>query len=181
MAETFLTPASSAVYDQYSFVIYRLAVQATGAHALVAASNPVDHAQPLGHDLEALRALVDESTRLGFHRESEQSDRNMGGWQSSLRAFLESLPDHVIAVVDEAYYEYACDPHDEAGYPDTLSWLDEFPNLVIVRTFSKAYGLAGFACRLCYSAPGIAELLNRVRQPFNVNSVAQAGRSVAAL
>ena len=175
LAETFLTEQTTAVYDQYSFVVYRLAVQATGARALVAASNPTDHEQPLGHDLDAMHALVDESTRLVF---IANPNNPTGTWITSehLYGFLKSLPAHVIAVVDEAYFEYA---HGD-GYPDTLSWLDEFPNLVLVRTFSKAYGLAALRVGYGISAPGIAELLNRVRQPFNVNSVAQAG-AVAAL
>ncbi len=175
LAETFLTDKSAAIYDQYSFVIYRLAVQATGARALVAASNPADHEQPLGHDLDAMAALVDDSTRLVF---IANPNNPTGSWVTDvqLRAFLESLPAHVIAVVDEAYYEYA---HGE-NYPDTLAWLKDFPNLVIVRTFSKAYGLAALRVGYGISAPGIAELLNRVRQPFNVNSVAQAA-AVAAL
>jgi histidinol-phosphate aminotransferase len=175
LAETFLTASASAVYDQYSFVVYRLAVQAAGARALVAASNPADHGQPLGHDLDAMLSLIDESTRLVF---IANPNNPTGTWvePDALREFLRQLPAHVIAVVDEAYYEYACSDDD----PDTLSWLDEFPNLVVVRTFSKAYGLAGLRVGYCVSAPGIAELLNRVRQPFNVNSVAQAA-AVAAL
>jgi histidinol-phosphate aminotransferase len=175
LAETFLTEHTAAVYDQYSFVVYRLAVQATGARALVAASNPVEHAQPLGHDLDAMRALVDDTTRLVF---IANPNNPTGTWVTAeqLHAFLNSLPAHVIAVVDEAYCEYARGD----DYPDTLAWLDEFPNLVLVRTFSKAYGLAALRVGYSISAPGIAELLNRVRQPFNVNAVAQAA-AVAVL
>ncbi|MDP7093848.1 MAG: histidinol-phosphate transaminase, partial [Gammaproteobacteria bacterium] len=169
LAECFLTPETSAVYDRYSFVVYRLAVQATGAEARIASSNAPDHAQPFGHDLDAMLALVDETTRLVF---IANPNNPTGTWVDSemLHDFLRALPDHVIAVVDEAYYEYAVGE----DYPDTLTWLDQFPNLVILRTFSKAYGLAGLRVGYGISAPGIAELLNRVRQPFNVNSVAQA-------
>jgi histidinol-phosphate aminotransferase len=172
LAETFLTPEVSAIYDQYSFVVYRLAVQATGATARVARSNPREHAQPLGHDLDAMLALVDEQTRLVF---IANPNNPTGTWLSSakLYSFLQQLPDHVIAVIDEAYYEYAsCDSGDD--YPNALKWLDEFPNLVVMRTFSKAYGLAGLRIGYGVSSPGIAELLNRVRQPFNVNSLAQS-------
>jgi histidinol-phosphate aminotransferase len=175
LAETFLTAATAAVYDQYSFVVYRLAVQAVGAHALVAASHPAKHEQPFGHDLGAMLSLVDDATRLVF---IANPNNPTGTWfgQAALRSFLQQLPEHVIAIVDEAYYEYACGD----DFPDTLPLLKEFPNLVVVRTFSKAYGLAGLRVGYCISASGIAELLNRVRQPFNVNSVAQAG-AVAAL
>jgi histidinol-phosphate aminotransferase len=182
LAETFLTPQVSAVYDQYSFVVYRLAVQATGAIAKVSPANARDHAQPLGHDLDAMLALVDAQTRLVF---IANPNNPTGTWLDggSLYRFLQQLPAHVIAVIDEAYYEYACiHPGNRSGdeYPDVCAWLDEFPNLVITRTFSKAYGLAGLRVGYCVSSPEIAELLNRVRQPFNVNSVAQAA-ALAAL
>jgi histidinol-phosphate aminotransferase len=175
LAETFLTPAVNAVYDQYSFVVYRLAVQATGATARVAASNPRDHAQPLGHDLDAMLALVDHDTRLVF---IANPNNPTGTWveKSKLRHFLAQLPAHVIAVVDEAYYEYARDD----DFADACEWLGEFPNLVVTRTFSKAYGLAGLRVGYGVSSPAIAELLNRVRQPFNVNCLAQRA-ALAAL
>jgi histidinol-phosphate aminotransferase len=175
LAETFLTPAVNAVYDQYSFVVYRLAVQATGAEARVATSLPRDHEQPLGHDLEAMRALIDARTRMVF---IANPNNPTGTWLNgdALHAFLADLPAHVIAVVDEAYYEYARDDQ----WPDVLSWLDDFPNLVVTRTFSKAYGLAGLRLGYGVSSPAVAELLNRVRQPFNVNTLAQAA-ALAAL
>ena len=175
LAETFLTERVAAVYDQYSFVVYRLAVQACGAKAHVSDSNPPDHAQPLGHDLDAMRALVDATTRLVF---IANPNNPTGTWleQDELRRFLRDMPDHVITVLDEAYLEYA----RQSDEPDTLAWLHEFPRLVIVRTFSKAYGLAGLRIGYCVSSPSIAELLNRVRQPFNVNSMAQKA-ALAAL
>ncbi len=175
LAETFLTPDASAVYDEFSFVVYRLAVQACGAEARIAAANPIDHVQPLGHNLNAMRELVDDSTRLVF---IANPNNPTGTWleQSELLELLRSLPRHVIAVLDEAYLEYARQPHEQ----DTLTWLREFPNLVIVRTFSKAYGLAALRIGYSVSAPAIAELLNRIRQPFNVNTLAQRA-AVAAL
>jgi len=178
LAETFLTPAVSAIYDQYSFVVYRLAVQATGAIARVARANPRDHEQPLGHNLDAMLALVDEQTRLVF---IANPNNPTGTWlnREALYQFLRQLPRHVIAVFDEAYYEYASS-HAGGDYPNALEWLDEFPNLVVTRTFSKAYGLAGLRVGYGVSSPDIAELLNRVRQPFNVNGLAQAA-ALAAL
>jgi histidinol-phosphate aminotransferase len=175
LAETFLTPAVNAIYDQYSFVVYRLAVQATGAEARVSAANSREHAQPLGHDLAAMLDLVDAHTRLVF---IANPNNPTGTWleQDELHAFLKALPPHVITVIDEAYFEYGRD----ASSPDAVSWLSEFPNLVVTRTFSKAYGLAGLRVGYSVSSPAIAELLNRVRQPFNVNSMAQAA-AVAAL
>jgi histidinol-phosphate aminotransferase len=175
LAEAFLTPDVSAVYDQYSFVVYRLAVQACGAHAKVAPANPRDHRQPLGHDLAAMHERVDESTRLVF---IANPNNPTGSWleQGDIRAFLNDMPEHVITVLDEAYLEYS----QQSGDQDAIDWLSEFPRLVVVRTFSKAYGLAGLRVGYSVSSEAIAELLNRVRQPFNVNSMAQAG-AIAAL
>lgn len=175
LAETFLTPQHAAVYDEYSFVVYRLAVQAAGAEARVAPANPADHPQPLGHDLDAMRALVDEKTRLVF---IANPNNPTGTWvtDEALRDFISSLPAHVIVVLDEAYFEYARD----ADAANAIDWLAEYPNLVVVRTFSKAYGLAGLRVGYSVSSAGIAELLNRIRQPFNVNSIAQAA-AIAAL
>lgn len=175
LAEAFLTAGTAAVYDQYSFVVYRLAVQATGAEARVAPSNPLEHAQPLGHDLSAMRALIDDETRLVF---LANPNNPTGTWcrADELRAFVASVPCTTIVVVDEAYSEYV----QRSDYPRTIGWLAEFPNLVVTRTFSKIYGLAGLRIGYSISHPDLAEILNRLRQPFNVNSLAQHG-AIAAL
>jgi len=175
LAETFLTPQVNAVYDQYSFVVYRLAVQATGATARIASSRPRDHKQPLSHDLDAMLALVDRDTRLVF---IANPNNPTGTWvdRDNLYRFLQKLPGHVIAVIDEAYHEYA----RGNDFPDACEWLGEFPNLVVTRTFSKAYGLAGLRVGYGLSSPAIASLLNRVRQPFNVNILGQRA-ALAAL
>jgi histidinol-phosphate aminotransferase len=90
------------------------------------------------------------------------------------------VPRKVIVVVDEAYFEYASDPSMQIeGYPNALGWLQRFPNLIVTRTFSKAYGLAGLRVGYGVSHTGIAELLNRVRQPFNVNQLALVGAAAA--
>jgi histidinol-phosphate aminotransferase len=174
LAECFLTPSQSAIYDQYSFVIYRTAVQATGAEARVAPSLSSTSNQHLGHDLDAMAALIDASTRLVF---IANPNNPTGTCLSSaeLRKFLERVPPQVLVVLDEAYYEYALGP----DYENTLPWLAEFPNLIVVRTFSKAYGLAGLRVGYAVSSAELAELLNRVRQPFNVNVIAQAAAASA--
>lgn len=175
LAEAFLTPEHSAIYDQYSFVIYRTAVQATGAQARVSASLTTNEGQRLGHDLTSILGLIDGTTRLIF---IANPNNPTGTWVGSdaLKAFLQQVPEHVIVVLDEAYHEYALGD----GYADTVPWLNDFPNLVITRTFSKAYGLAGLRVGYAVSAAGIAELLNRIRQPFNVNNLAQVA-ALAAL
>jgi histidinol-phosphate aminotransferase len=155
--------------------VYALAVQATGATAIVVPALPAGSEQGLGHDAGAMAAAVTPATRLLFIG----NPNNPTGTYlrtGELRALLEAVPPDVVVVVDEAYAEYVT----AADYPDTLPWLAEFPNLVITRTFSKIHGLAGLRAGYAISDPDVADLLNRVRQPFNVNAVAQAA-AVAAL
>jgi len=175
IAETFLDPGDEAIYSEFAFVVYSLAVQATGATARIATANSALASQPLGHSLEALSALVNERTRLVF---IANPNNPTGTWlaPADLRAFVDALPPHVLVVVDEAYLEYM--PADTG--PDTLSWLPDRPNLIVCRTFSKLYGLAGMRVGYAISNPALAELLNRVRQPFNVNALGQLA-ALAAL
>jgi histidinol-phosphate aminotransferase len=174
LAEAFLTPAAEAVYSQYCFAIYPIVVQASGATARIAPALPADDPMPLGHDLEAMAKLITPLTRLVF---LANPNNPTGTWiePDRLKAFLGALPASALAVVDEAYFEYSRD----AECPDTTRWLRELPNLVVLRTFSKAYGLAGLRVGYAISQPQIAETLNRLRQPFNVNSVALAAATAA--
>jgi histidinol-phosphate aminotransferase len=174
LAETFLTQGVEAVYSQYAFAVYPIAVQATGAVARVAPAFPESHPMALGHDLDAMAALVNERTRLVF---VANPNNPTGTWVEAapLKQFIAKLPANVVVVVDEAYIEYAQD----GSFPDASRWLQEFPNLVVVRTFSKAYGLAGLRVGYALSSAAIAGLLNRVRQAFNVNSIALAAAAAA--
>ncbi len=175
LAEAFLDAGSEAVYSQYCFAVYPIAVQATGATARVAAAYADTHAQmPLGHDLDAMRQLVNERTRLVF---IANPNNPTGTWLDAapLKAFIASLPATTLVVVDEAYIEYAQD----ADFADASQWLNEFPNLVVTRTFSKAFGLAGLRVGYALSHASVADALNRVRQPFNVNTVALAAAAAA--
>ncbi len=164
VARTFLSPATKAVYSEYAFAIYPLVVQAIGATAAVAPAHDGVRGPRYGHDLDAIAELVDETTRVVF---IANPNNPTGTYltRTELHGFLAGLPNHVIAVVDEAYFEYV----EAADYPNALDWLAEFPNLVVTRTFSKAYGLAGLRVGYAVSNERIADLLNRVRQPFNVN------------
>lgn len=175
IAEAFLTPQSEAVYSQYAFAVYPIAVQATGATARVAPANPADHPMPLGHDLAAMARLINERTRLVF---VANPNNPIGTWAGAdaLKRFIAAVPEQTLVVVDEAYVEYVT----ESGFPDASRWLSEFPNLIVTRTFSKAYGLAGLRVGYALSNPSVADMLNRVRQPFNVNSIALAA-ALAAL
>lgn len=174
LAETFLSPAHNAVYSQYCFAVYPIAVQATSARGKRAAAFPAEHEMPLGHDLGAMFELVDADTRLVF---IANPNNPTGTWldKTLLEDFVKSLPREVIVVIDEAYLEYA-GPGQSAN---AVSWLPDCANLVVTRTFSKAYGLAGIRVGYAISSPGIADLLGRVRQPFNVNSLALAGAAAA--
>lgn len=167
LAEAFLTPEMAGMYSQYSFAVYPIAIQAVGAiHQQVSALS-WDSTSPLGCDLPAMLSCIDKKTRLIFIA----NPNNPTG--SSLDArdlydFLQQVPEHVIVVLDEAYLEYML-PEDK---PDSVKWLDEFNNLVLTRTFSKAYGLAGLRVGYAISNQEIANVINRIRQPFNVNSMA---------
>ena len=176
IAEAFLTPQSEAVYSQYGFAVYPIAVQATGATARVAPALPREHAMPLGHDLDGDgAALVNERTRVVF---IANPNNPTGTWldAGALRALHRSRCRRTtLVVLDEAYIEYVAD----ADFPDASRWLDEFPNLVVTRTFSKAYGLAGLRVGYALSHPAWPTMLNRVRQAFNVNSIALAAARAA--
>ena len=174
VAEAFLTPGSEAVYSQYAFAVYPIAVQATGAVARVAAALPSTNAMPLGHDVADMHALINERTRVVF---VANPNNPTGTWltREELAGFIAAVPVRTLVVVDEAYIEYV----DEPGYPDASQWLERFPNLIVTRTFSKAYGLAGLRVGYALSHPDVAGLLNRVRQPFNVNSIALAAAQAA--
>lgn len=175
VARAFLRPGLEAGFSRHAFAVYPIVVQAVGASARIAPANPRDHAMPYGHDLAALAALVGEDTRVVF---IANPNNPTGTWIDSdaLYGFIEALPVQTLVVVDEAYFEYV----QAANYPNAAQWLDRFPNLIVTRTFSKIYGLAGVRIGYGLSHPEVAELLNRVRQPFNVSSLAQAA-ALAAL
>jgi len=175
IARVFLTSGAEAIYSRYAFAVYPIVVQAAGAKACIASAHDGSRGPAYGHDLEAMNALVGKETRLLF---IANPNNPTGTWLdgAELEAFIAGLPGHVLVVVDEAYFEYV----EDDRYPDASTWLERFPNLIVTRTFSKAYGLAGLRIGYALSHPDVAGLLNRVRQPFNVNSVAQAA-ALAAL
>jgi histidinol-phosphate aminotransferase len=175
VAEAYLGPGSNAVYAAHAFAVYALATQATGAESRVVPARAADGAQPLGHDLAALAAAIDDRTRVVF---VANPNNPTGTWcgAAELADFLDRVPADVLVVLDEAYAEYVTAP----DYPDALPWLARYPNLLITRTFSKIYGLAGLRVGYALADPAVAEVLNRVRQPFNVGSLAQAA-ALAAL
>ena len=175
LAQAMLQPGLQSVFSQYCFAVYPIASEMVGAEAVVAPALPEDHPlMPLGHDLRALFERVGPDTRMVW---IANPNNPTGTWLEADRVqdFLASLPGHVICVVDEAYTEYA--ESDTLG--DASNWLERFPNLVVTRTFSKAYGLAGLRVGYALSNPGLADLLNRVRPAFNVNSLGLAAARAA--
>ena len=168
-ARSLVSPGQSVVYSQYSFAVYPLATQAIGARAIVVA------AKDFGHDLPAMRAAITDDTRLVFvANPNNPTGTFIDGEQ--IAAFIRSVPSHVVIVLDEAYTEYLS---PSQGY-DAFAWVAQHPNLIVSRSFSKAYGLAGLRIGFGIAQPGLTDLMNRLRQPFNVNSLAQAA-AIAAL
>jgi len=167
-ARTFVTPADEVVFSEHAFAVYSIVTQAVGARAIVTP------ARSYGHDLHAMRAAVTERTRLVF---IANPNNPTGTWVGSdaLAGFLTSLPKQVLVLIDEAYYEYV----DEPGYPNGVAWVERFPNLIVTRTFSKIHGLAGLRLGYGVSHPEVAGLFNRVRQPFNINSLALVAAEAA--
>ncbi len=169
VARVFLAPGRSAVFAQHAFAVYPLATLSTGAELI---STPARH---FGHDLDAMRAAIRPDTRIVWIANPNNPTGNFLPYPE-VRAFLESVPKDVIVVLDEAYNEYL----PPAERVDTAAWVQEFPNLVITRTFSKIYGLAGLRVGYAVASAEVADLMNRVRQPFNLNNLALAG-ALAAL
>jgi len=169
VVRVFVSPGQEVIYAQHAFAVYALATQAASAkHKVVAAKE-------WRHDLAAMAEAVSDDTRVIF---VANPNNPTGTWsrKDELRSFLENVPSHVIVVVDEAYAEYVA----VADYPNCIDWLADFPNLVVTRTFSKIYGLAALRVGYSVSSPKIADYLNRVRQPFNVNTLGQIA-AIAAL
>jgi histidinol-phosphate aminotransferase len=164
LAEAFLTTETSAVVSQHAFAIYGLAIQAVGAQGRVAPALNEASGMPYGHDLEAMFDLIDDTTRLVY---IANPNNPTGTWSptADVLRFLERTPPSVIVVLDEAYFEYA----RGYGCPDGSTLVERFPNLVVLRTFSKAHALAGVRVGYALSHPQVADMLNRVRAPFNVS------------
>ncbi|MDT8310371.1 MAG: histidinol-phosphate transaminase [Methylophaga sp.] len=167
IARCFAASGDEVMFAQHAFAVYPLAAKAIGATAV---EIPAKH---YGHDLTAMLASVTDKTKLIFIA-NPNNPTGTAVAHGKLEKFLAALPQSLMVVLDEAYLEYNDNP------VNTLAWLDKYPNLIICRTFSKAYGLAGLRVGFAVSHPAVADLLNRIRQPFNVNSLALAA-AVAAL
>jgi len=168
ITRVFVNDGDNVVTSQHAFAIYGLVAKMVGAECInVPAKN-------FGHDLDAMAAAINDRTRIVF---VTNPNNPTGTWlkKDELVAFLNKVPAHVLVLLDEAYFEYV----QEADYPDGIQLLPQYPNLIIARTFSKAYGLAALRVGYSVSSPELADLMNRVRPPFNVNSVALAAAAAA--
>ncbi len=168
-ARAFLVAGDEAIYSQHAFAVYPLVTQAVGAKGVVVPA--ID----FGHDLNGMLAAITTKTKIIFVANPNNPTGTLLA-KDAVLAFLKQVPKTVIVVLDEAYDEYLSD----ADKSVSISWVNQFENLIISRTFSKAYGLAGLRVGFGVSSADVADIMNRVRQPFNVNSIAQAA-AVASL
>ena len=169
IVKSYLHSTSSAVISEYAFLTIEILIKASGAMLNVA------KATQWGHDVDNMLNAIDDNTRVIF-LVNPNNPTGTYTHRADFERFLNTIPPHIIVVIDEAYSEYI----DRVDYPLALSYLEKYPNLIITRTFSKVYGLAALRLGYAVSSPEIADILNRARLPFNVNSiVAKAG--VAAL
>lgn len=167
-ARVFLNPGTSAVFSQHAFAVYPLVTQATGATGIVVP------AKNYGHDIDAMLDAITPDTRIVFIANPNNPTGTFVPAPDVLR-FLEHIPRDVLVILDEAYNEYLPD----TSRVDTIKWLDIFPNLLITRTFSKIYGMAGVRIGFGLAHAQLSGLMNRIRQPFNVNSIGLAGALAA--
>ena len=174
IARVFLSEGREAIFSEYAFVVYAIATQAVNATARVAKAKPLGGDDAYGHDLTTMAELLTDKTAVIF---IANPNNPTGTWldPAELETFIASVPKHIVVVLDEAYCEYL---QPETAF-DSMQWLAHYPNLIITRTFSKAYGLAGLRVGYAVSQPAVADLLNRIRQPFNVNSIALAAAEAA--
>jgi histidinol-phosphate aminotransferase len=174
IAQCFAGPGDEVVFSEFGFAVFAIATAAVGATPRRADALPTSHAMPRGHDLDAMAALVGDRTKIVY---LANPNNPTGTWfaHDALSRFLERIPPDVLVVVDEAYCEYVA----EAGTADALALLPRFPNLLITRTFSKAYGLAGLRIGYAIAHAGVIDALNRLRESFNANALALVAAEAA--
>ncbi len=169
IGRTFAGAGDEVIFSQYAFAVYAITTQAIGAIAVVVP------AKDYAHDLAAMAAAITDKTKLIYLANPNNPTGTCFG-QAEWDAFMAKVPKRVMVVLDEAYTEYVT----QANYADGLKELSRYDNLIVTRTFSKAYGLAGFRLGFAACSAEVASYINRVRQPFNVNSLAMVA-GIAAL
>lgn len=168
VARIFLGPGRTAVFSEYAFAVYPIATRGTNAEPRIVPALGPSSNMPYGHDLDAFADYIDDNTGVVF---IASPNNPTGTWlsQAAVETLLANTPKNVVVVLDEAYVEY----QDAAERIDSRALLERFPNLIVARTFSKIFGMAGLRVGYALSSPEMADLLNRIRQPFNVNELAQ--------
>lgn len=177
LSRIYAGPGRAVMYSDFAFAVYALATQAQNAEAVVVPSFPPDHpTMPYGHDLDAFARVLETRPDVSLVFIANPNNPT-GTWNTpkEIERFLDAVPAHVIVALDEAYYDY----QDVELRSNARAWLDRYPNLLVCRTFSKIYGIAGLRVGYALSHPTVADLLNRVRQPFNNNSLALIGAEAA--
>ena len=172
LTRAFVTPEHEIIFSQHAFAVYPIVTQAVGAKAVVIP------AKNWGHDLDAMQKAITDKTRVIF---IANPNNPTGTWlgKKEISSFLQNTPENVLVVLDEAYFDFAYNDLSAEDYPNGIEWITQYPNLIVTRTFSKAYGLAGLRVGYSVSHTQLADVLNRVRQPFNVNSLALKAAEVA--
>ena len=168
VARVFVEPGDEVIYSEYGFLVYALVTRAVGGVSIVTP------AKAWGHQLDAMSQAVNPKTKLIFIANPNNPTGTYVSKQALEQLLLE-VPGHVVVVVDEAYFEYV----DEEDYPNCVEWYTRYPNLVVTRTFSKIFGLASLRVGFSVASEEITDLLNRIRQPFNVNTLAQVAAQAA--
>lgn len=165
-ARVFLGPGKNAVFSQYAFAVYPIVARAVNADIRVVPALGDEADMPRGHDLDAFLRHIDDDTGVVF---IASPNNPTGTWLSAqaIESFLDHVPAGVVVVLDEAYLEYQAD----SERPDSRAWLEKYENLIVTRTFSKIYGMAGLRVGYALSSAQVADYINRVRQPFNVSTI----------
>jgi histidinol-phosphate aminotransferase len=169
IAQTFLDPGDEIIFAQPTFSEYEFVCRVMDA---VPVAVPVD--SNFGHDLQAMAKRINEKTKIVFICNPNNPTGDIIT-EDALKDFLDKVPERVIVVVDEAYLEYTTDP----TYPDSLAYVREGRRVIAIRTFAKIYGLAGLRIGYGIASPEIISLINRIKEPFNVNSLAQIAARAA--
>lgn len=173
LTRAFVTPEHEVIFSQHAFAVYPIVTQAVGATAVVVP------AKDWGHDLDGMLQVISDKTRVIFIA-NPNNPTGTSLSKKEISQFLSRVAENVLVVLDEAYFDYANDEKLGANdYPNGINWIKEYSNVIVTRTFSKAYGLAGLRVGYSVSHPDIANILNRVRQPFNVNSMALRAAEIA--
>ncbi len=165
---TFLTPGDEAIMAKPSFVVYSMIVQAVGGTPI---SVPLQYYR---HDLKKMADMITEKTKIVFIANPNNPTGTINNMEE-MDAFMDRVPEGILVIVDEAYYEYVT----SSDYPDSMQYLRDGKDILILRTFSKIYGLAGLRIGYGICKKEIAEMMNRIRQPFNTNSIAQRAAVMA--